>query len=72
MVRLPIYRSEFAALKMNIKMQALRTAGRPWIPATLIAATNGEAAAELLFLTAKASSGELYGMIIPRKKMLRQ
>lgn len=66
-----MYRSELEALKTKIKMQALRMAGRAGTPANLIAATKGEAAAEVEDLAARASCGLSYGTIMPRNRTER-
>jgi len=68
-VREAIYRSELAAEKTKMRIAALRIAGRAGMPLIMIATTNGEAAAVVPpFLLPAASSGELYGTSIPRRK----
>jgi hypothetical protein len=52
----------------KMRREALITWSRPLILAVLMATTNGEAAAEVLALRAKASSMLLYGTTMPRKK----
>lgn len=51
-----------------MRIQALKMAGRNWIPLILMATTNGEAEALLLFLLLSRRSEELYGTSMPRKK----
>jgi hypothetical protein len=52
-------------------MQAFKIPGSALIFASMMAATKGDADAELDFVVAKMRSGELYGIIIPSKKTLR-
>lgn len=67
-----MYKSEFDALKVKSRIQALRRPGKCLMPASLIATTNGDAAALALAVLAKASSLELYGTSMPRKKTAKQ
>lgn len=59
MVREAMYRSEFEALKVNSRMQALRMSGKALMPAILIATTKGEAEALAFCWLANLRSSEL-------------
>lgn len=58
-VRVPMYKSEVAAERLKIMMQPLIIPGSVLMPASLIATTNGDAAADLPALVEKMSSFEL-------------
>ena|SRR5579871_3428417 len=64
-VRLEMYTSELAAEKMKTKIHPFRKPGSVLIPLSIMATTNGDAAALVDALFANARFGELYGTSIP-------
>ena len=72
MVREAMYRSEFEALKVKIRMQALRMSGKALMPAILMATTKGEAEALAFCVFANLSCVESYGTSMPRKNTDKQ
>ncbi len=63
-VREAMYRSELAAENTKRQMQPFTIPGSVLIPASLMATTNGEAAAVEEALVAKASSSEFWHLLV--------
>lgn len=68
MVRVDAYVAEFATEMTDIVMTALKTEGRPFTPAIVMASTNGEAL--VLAPEEDRRTSELEGMIRPRMNRL--